>query len=123
MSGGKSSIVEVDDIVSLRANTFAIEGKVSSGDEGVVLLLLYTESGGGMGVTVDSGGRGVFDFGCDVEVTACGGEVPVFVCGVDMGVTECDEVEATECGGEMGVVDDRGNLAISAWMRSRGAWG
>ena len=114
MSGGKSSIVEVDDIVSLRANTFAIEGKVSSGDEGVVLLLLYTEGGGGMGVTVDSGGMGVFDFGCDMGVNGCG---------VKMGVTECDEVEATECGGEMGVVDDRGNLAISAWMRSRGAWG
>ena len=123
VSGGKSSIVEVDDIVSLRANTFAIEGKVSSGDDGVVLLLLYTEGGGGIGITVDSGGMGVFDFGSDMGVTGCGGEVRVSEFGVEMGVTECDEVEATECGGEMGVVDDRGNLAISAWMRSRGAWG
>ena len=123
MSGDKSSIVEVDDIVSLRANTLAIEGKASSGDEGVVLLLLYTEGGRGMGVTVDSGGMGVFDIGCDMGITGCGGEVRVSECGVEMGITECDEVEATECGGEMGVVDDRGNLAISAWMRSRGAWG
>ena len=123
MSGDKSSTVEVDDIVSLRANTLAIEGKASSGNEGVMLLLLYTEGGDGMGVTVDSGGMGVFDFGCDMGDARCGGEVRVSECGVEMGVTECDEVEATECRGEMGVVDDRGNLAISAWMRSRGAWG
>ena len=70
VSGGKSSILEVDDI--LRANTFAIEGKASSGEEGVMLLLLYTEGGGGtLGVTVDSGGMGVFDFGCDMGVTGC----------------------------------------------------
>lgn len=123
MSGSESSIVEVDDIVSLRANTFAIEGKASVGEEGVMLPSLYTESGGERGVTVDSGERGGFDFGGDMGVTECGGEMGF---GVEMGVTECDEVEATEGGGEMGVAKcggERGDLAICARIRSRGAWG
>ena len=56
----------------------------------------------------------------------CGGEVRVSECGVEIGVTECDEVEATGCGGEMGVVEcggEKGDFIISARMRSRGAWG
>ena len=40
-----------------------------SGEEGVMLLLLYTEGGGGMGVTVDSGGMAVFGFGGYMGVT------------------------------------------------------
>lgn len=115
MSGNESAIVEVEDIVSPRANTSAIEGKASTGEEGVMLLLPYTEGGGEMGVTVDSGGVAFFDFGGDTGVTECGGEMGVSERGVEMGVTECDEVEATECGGEKGVTEcggERGDLAI-----------
>jgi len=113
VSGSESAIVEVEDIVSLRPNTFANEGKASSGEEGVMLLLPYIEVSGVMGVAVDSGERGVFDLGGDLGVTESGGDMGVSERGVEVGVVECDEVEAMEGGGEMGeCCGEWGDLAI-----------
>ena len=98
MSGCESdAIVEVEDIVSPRANTSEIEATASWGEEEVMPLLLYTEDG------------------CEMAVFGFGGGMRVSERGVEVGLSEYDEVDAMEGGGETGIAKrdgERGDLAI-----------